>query len=714
MIGTEVQAESAQTNVLFEPARLAALYNTGLMDSLPDEAFDRLTRLSSRLLRAPVALLSLVGTDRQFFKSAQGLSEPWATQRETPLTHSFCQLVVANQVPLHIGDARNDVRVQDNPTIAALGIVAYLGVPIADPETGHVLGSMCVIDHEPRTWTHEDLQTLFDFAAQVTSEIALRQLLAKANAAGQRLDEAQEVGRIGSWEFDIATGKITWSKELYRLLQFDPTQGEPDYAGLMQRYHPADVPMHNAVVAKATKDGTSYAFDIRAVMNDNTIRWLQATGRAARDASGKVVRLFGTLQDITERKTLEAEKEQLLTDALERADRDPLTDLWNHRTFHHRLRVESERSAKRGTSLAVVVLDMDNFKFFNDGYGHLVGDDVLCRVADALRECCQTGDTLARIGGDEFALLMPRQTEDEARRSVACVRERAQSLSFQPPDEATAVPLRLSVGATLFPKEAVTGADAVYLADKRAMADKGGPQAPTGEAEELREELRGEAEGFSMLDALVTAVDTKDRYTRLHSEDVMRLARHIGQSMGLPREELRLLMAAALVHDVGKIGVPARILRFPSPLSEDAHAALRQHPVLGEILVGAVPELAHTLPAVRHHHERWDGAGYPDGLAGTQIPLTARILAVADAFSALTTDRPYRQGKSAIEALTILHQGAGTQWDARCVAALANHFAKSSLQEIVFCSPASSEEAAMNVGNARPSSEKRHPVLRKA
>jgi len=170
-----------------------------------------------------------------------------------------------------------------------------------------------------------------------------------------------------------------------------------------------------------------------------------------------------------------------------------------------------------------------------------------------------------------------------------------------------------------------------------------------------------------MLDALVTAVDNKDRYTLRHSEDVLKYSLEIARSLGLDEETQKTLKTAALLHDVGKIGVPDSILRKPGKLTDAEAAAIRHHALMGSVIVAAVPGLEDTLDAIRHHHERWDGNGYPFGLKGEETPLLARIMAVADAFSAMTTDRPYRKGMDPRKAIAILQEGAGIQWDHRCV-----------------------------------------------
>ena len=388
-----------------------------------------------------------------------------------------------------------------------------------------------------------------------------------------------------------------------------------------------------------------------------------------RRASGTVGAVI-TFSDITERKQAEDARERALIEAQERADRDSLTGLLNHRAFHKRLEQEAGRALRQGSSVAVAMLDMDNFKFFNDAYGHILGDKILLQVADRLRAICRSYDTVARFGGDEFALLLPSEFIDVNRSELeARLQADMAGLTCYPDDSGgSSIPINISIGVALFPGEAAERSAALELADERLR------RAKTGGAIEMESDIirriAGKAvEGFSMLDALVTSVDNKDRYTRKHSEDVARYSVMIAREMNWSNEEIETVAVAALLHDVGKIGVPDAVLRKPGKLTDAEFATIQQHPIMGAALVSTATGLEKTLDAVRHHHERWDGGGYPSGLRGEQTPLMARLMAVADAFSAMTTDRPYRKGMPWEKALAILQAGAESQWDKQFVEA---------------------------------------------
>jgi HD-GYP domain-containing protein (c-di-GMP phosphodiesterase class II) len=234
-------------------------------------------------------------------------------------------------------------------------------------------------------------------------------------------------------------------------------------------------------------------------------------------------------------------------------------------------------------------------------------------------------------------------------------------------DETERLPITVSVGLATYPDDASSAtallAAAVSVLEE-AKASGGDTVRRVGESGDEW----APAVSFDVLQGLVTAIDTKDRYTKRHSEDVARYATFIGRRLGLPVEELQTIDVAGRLHDIGKIGIPDVILRKPGSLTEAEYAIVQQHVALGDMIVRDLPDIDAVRAGIRHHHERWDGKGYLDHLEGDAIPRIARILAVADAFSAMTTTRPYRKALDVREALGRLGDAAGSQLDEVLVA----------------------------------------------
>ncbi len=361
-----------------------------------------------------------------------------------------------------------------------------------------------------------------------------------------------------------------------------------------------------------------------------------------------------------------------LHDAVRRAaERDPVTDLYNHRAIHDHLDRALARARETDTPLAVLMIDVDGFKLYNDTHGHIAGDVALQAVAGALRTACRTADIVGRYGGDEFLVvasgLTPGDAGGLARRLRDAVAARTLCLGNQ------VVPLRISVGVAAYPTDGIDRDVLVACADARLYDDKTGSEivVPAGSGPGGGADGGGDLRGLPGLDAsplmvlngLVTAVDRKDRYTRAHSEQVTRLALLLARALGLSPDTVRTVRLAGLLHDVGKIGVPDRILKKPGPLTPDEVEIMNAHPTLGEAIVAGLPDLAAIRTGVRSHHERWDGRGYPDRLAGERIPFLGRLLAVPDCYSAMTSDRPYRAALSPAQALREIARGAGAQFD---------------------------------------------------
>ncbi len=362
--------------------------------------------------------------------------------------------------------------------------------------------------------------------------------------------------------------------------------------------------------------------------------------------------------------------------AVAKAAEDGLTGLLNHRAFQTRLEEEITRAARAERPLALVMVDLDNFSTINNTYGHQVGDAALVAVASALRASLRPADVVGRYGGDEFAMILPEMEVTEA---LACAeRARAALAAVSVVERGVALTLDASLGVAVYPCHARTRHELVRAADQAVYAAKHAGKGRVGRPEEVGLTLDQDPAALAAqlahanmatVEALAAAVDAKDPYTRGHAQRVSAYAAAVARALGLLSSDVARVELAALLHDVGKIGIADAILTKPGVLEPSEMAVLRQHPVIGERVLAAVPFLREILPAVRHHHERWDGRGYPDGLAGEAIPPDAAILAVADAFDAMTSTRTYRAALPVGEAVRRLREGAGTQFAPGVVAA---------------------------------------------
>lgn len=350
--------------------------------------------------------------------------------------------------------------------------------------------------------------------------------------------------------------------------------------------------------------------------------------------------------------------------AVEAADIDSVTGLFNHRALHQRLDRALRQAKRLNRPLSVIMMDMDNFKLFNDTYGHPLGDQVLKRVGKVLRDTCRQQDILGRYGGDEFICVLPDTDSDKALAIAQRLRQQIDMTGFQKANEDRVVPVTLSFGIAAFPADSTNRHELLTIADSNLYSAKNSDERimATTETQRTNRQLRGEG-SFAILDALITAVDNKDRYTRRHSEQVTEYALWIAEEMNMSEETLRQIRIGGLLHDVGKIGVPDEILRKPGRLTPEECEIIQRHSWIGALIVSAVPGMEGAVDAVRSHHERWDGHGYATQTMGDEIPIVGRILAVADAFSAMTSDRPYRRALSWEEALQEIRANRGTQFD---------------------------------------------------
>ena len=346
---------------------------------------------------------------------------------------------------------------------------------------------------------------------------------------------------------------------------------------------------------------------------------------------------------------------------------DPLTGLLNHRAFQERLEQELRRAERERYGVAIVALDVDNFKEINDRWGHAAGDEGLRVLSQCFRAHLRPHDVSGRVGGDEFCLAIVRSTAEEAEEVVDRLRENIAELEVGPAGQT----ITISAGIAEFPRHSLSRETLMHLSDgamywaKSSGRDRTCLYSPDNPVALSAEERAAQAaqEGLvNTVHALAKAVDAKDAYTSKHSQRVGRYAATLARALGFDDDQVEVIRTSGVLHDVGKIGISDTILRHAGCLSDEEAAIMRRHSELGrDIIAGAgMPDIAKYVLSL---HERYDGGGYPHGLAGEDIPLESRILHVADMLEAMTSSRVYREAMPIDEALCELERVRGTQVD---------------------------------------------------
>jgi diguanylate cyclase (GGDEF)-like protein len=332
------------------------------------------------------------------------------------------------------------------------------------------------------------------------------------------------------------------------------------------------------------------------------------------------------------------ENAQLYAKLQQRLRSDELTGLFNRRHFEERLKEETERHSKHKKEFSLLMLDLDSFKTYNDTYGHPSGDKLLRDVGGIIKSSTKNIGQAFRYGGDEFTVILPETTIEDAHQVAERVRDRVAHAT-----DAREVAVTCSVGAASCPSDGVTPDELINAADTALYYAKGtGGNRVYLSSRTLSEPATGAGinarnTGLSAAYALVSTVEARDPYTYGHSRKVRAYSVALAEAIGLPSDTAIRISTAALLHDIGTIGIPDKVLKKEGKLNRRDWEVIKSHVRLGASIVGNVPGLVPCLPAIQYHHERWDGSGYPQGLKTENIPLEARILAIADMFASMTS-----------------------------------------------------------------------------
>jgi diguanylate cyclase (GGDEF)-like protein/putative nucleotidyltransferase with HDIG domain len=451
-------------------------------------------------------------------------------------------------------------------------------------------------------------------------------------------------------------------------------------------------------------------FPLQFVVNGTIEQTLPAEGgeaavveiRAKATSQSDDADIVVSIRDITERKKAEEKQleaalsdlkfalasEKVLLDELDKKNKelielsitDGLTGLYNHRFIQERFEFEFKRTKRYGGHLACMMIDIDHFKSINDTYGHQFGDLVLREIAGIIQSRSREVDICGRYGGEEF-MIITNVILEYAMTFATKIHAAIDQHRFMADDKS--VHVTVSIGLADFREDLKTRHEFIEHADQalyrakedgrnliRIWKEQSGADEPSIDhisVQELKTKFvslsqQVRASYMEYTNALVKAVDAKDPFTREHSQNVSRYAVAIARELALAEKDCEIIKYAGLLHDIGKISIPCEILLKTQPLTPEEYKILQKHPMVGVTIVKDIKFLEKEIPIILHHHERFDGKGYPQGLMGREIPVGARIVAAADAFDAMTSGRGYKAKLAAEGAVEELKRGSGSQF----------------------------------------------------
>lgn len=496
-------------------------------------------------------------------------------------------------------------------------------------------------------WIRWTDRAIFDYEGRLAEYQSVGNDITELKLAEERLKESEqrwqyalEGSEDGVWDWNVQTNEIFFSKRWKEILGFAEHEIENNFMQWIKRIHPSDQDLvHQERQRHLAGETPQYMVEYRMLCKDGVYKWILVRGKVvARDEQGKPLRMIGTHTDITERKRSEEEIKYL-------SFHDKLTGLYNRAFFEEELK---RLDTHRQLPLSIIMGDANGLKMANDVFGHAEGDILLKQIAEVFAKACRKEDIIARVGGDEFAVILPKTTAQEADRIV----ERIKELSSL----ANSGPIDTSIALGTATKENMTdNIERVYKLAEETMYNN--------KLLESRN-VRG-----SIIMSLRKNLEERTHETEEHSDRIKKLAQNLGKMLGLDGHELAELELLAALHDIGKVAIPKNILEKPTALSPDEWEKMTKHVEIGYRIAAACPELVAIADYILSHHEWWDGGGYAHGLKGEDIPLIARIISVVDAYDSMTNERCYRKTLTHEQAIEELKRCSGTQFDPKIVEA---------------------------------------------
>ncbi|WP_051280400.1 diguanylate cyclase [Anaerovorax odorimutans] len=446
------------------------------------------------------------------------------------------------------------------------------------------------------------------------------------------LRESQRVARLGSYVVDTKSGIWKCTEELHTIFGIDETYPH-NMNGWLKLIHPKW--RTKVLKYKAGVDADKLRFDCEYKIirfNDKKERWVYGLGEFKYNNQGEPVQMIGTIQDITERKRVEEEIIYL-------SYNDKLTGLYNRRFYEEEIkRLDTERNFP----ISIIMGDVNGLKLINDAFGHYKGDELLKKVAKVIKNACRSDDIIARWGGDEFVILLPRTDKKEAKQII----DRVKQLCVY--ENVNDITISISFGLDTKTKKEEDIIKIFKNAEDYMYNYK------LLEKESLRSKT---------IKKIINSLYIKEPREKHHSKRVGELCKNIGTMMGIFGDKLNKIEMSGIFHDIGKIAIAKNVLNNTKVLSEQEKNEIKRHCDIGHRILSSSYSMLELADNIYAHHERWDGKGYPKGLKGEEIPLASRIIAVAESYDIMINDQPYRKALTEKEAVKEIYNNAGTQFD---------------------------------------------------
>lgn len=458
----------------------------------------------------------------------------------------------------------------------------------------------------------------------------------------KRMENIIEGTNVGTWELNLETGEYVYNERWAEMLGYTLEELSPISNKTWRNLvHPDDLKNQLAMVERFfNKEIEFYDDEYRMMHKDGSVVWVQDRGKIISfTKEGKPHIVCGTHTDITKRKNLEIEKKKKQEEILYLSYFDQLTGLYNRRYFENKLK---EIDSVDNLPITLIMADVNGLKLVNDSFGHILGDELLKKAAEVLKNGCRNSDIVARLGGDEFIAILTKTNEIQAEQIIKRINSVASN------EKVGAIDISISFGYETKTEMKENIQDILKNAEDYMYRHK------LYESSSIRNKT---------IDLIMNTLYEKSNREMLHSKRVSEICESLAIRMKFDKHKVNQIKIAGLMHDIGKIGIDENILNKAEKLSDDEKKEIKRHPEIGYRILSSSNGFSEIAEYVLKHHERWDGTGYPGGFKGEEISIQSRIITIADAFDAMTSDRPYRKGMRLKDALAELKKYSGAQFD---------------------------------------------------